>query len=414
VKIIQLHNYYQQAGGEDDAFAAEGRLLEAHGHEVVRHCVHNDAIDGMSRLRVAGATLWNRESYWRLRALFRAETPQVAHFHNTFPLISPAAYYAARAEGVPVVQTLHNFRLLCPNALLYRDGHVCRDCVGRAVPWPAVVHRCYRGSRSASAVTAGMLSLHRLLGTWQHAVSTYIVLTAFAREMVIAGGLPPDRIVVKPNALSEDPGRGEHAGDYALFVGRLSAEKGLDLLLQAWRQLRRPYKLVIAGSGPLDTLSQGAPPHITWLGHQPKARIFELMREAAFLVFPSSVYEGFPMTLVQALATGLPVIASGHGSMAEIIRDGVTGYHFTPGDASDLAARVEWAFANRDELRRLGGGGRDEFLSTYTAERNYATLAAAYQATRERSLPRARAGGPAGMTTRVSGAATAVSADHPR
>jgi glycosyltransferase involved in cell wall biosynthesis len=383
MKIVLLHNYYQQPGGEDDAFAMEARLLEANGHEVVRHCVHNDRIDGMSRLRAASATLWNRESHKQLRALFRTERPRIAHFHNTFPLISPAAYYAARAEGVPVVQTLHNFRLICSNALLYRSGQVCGDCVGRAVAWPAVRHRCYRGSVAATAVTAGMLGLHRLMGTWRDAVTTYVTLTQFARERLVEGGLPADRIVVKPNALSEDPGPGDHTGDFALFVGRLSSEKGLDLLLRAWRRLPA-HKLVIAGSGPLESLKEGAQSNVTWLGHQPKERVFALMREAACLVFPSSVYEGFPMTLVQAFATGLPVIATGHGSMAEIVRDGVTGCHVRPGDADHLAHRIAWAFANRRELAMMGRRCRETYLATYTPERNYATLAATYEATRER------------------------------
>jgi glycosyltransferase involved in cell wall biosynthesis len=383
MKIVLLHNYYQQPGGEDDAFATEARLLEAHGHEVVRHCVHNERIDSMSRLSAARATLWNRESYRQLRALFRSEAPRIAHFHNTFPLISPAAYYAARAENVPVVQTLHNFRLLCPNALLYRNGQVCSDCVGRTVALPAVRHRCYRGSVSATAVTAGMLTLHRLMGTWRDAVATYVTLTEFARERFVEGGLPADRIVVKPNALSEDPGPGDHTGDYALFVGRLSSEKGLDLLLRAWRRLPT-HKLVIAGSGPLETLKESAQSNVTWLGHQPKDRVFALMRDAACLVSPSSVYENFPMTFVQAFATGLPVIATGHGSMAEIVRDGVTGCHVRPGDADHLAERIAWAFANRKELATMGRRCRETYLASYTAERNYATLAATYQATRER------------------------------
>ncbi|MPZ19213.1 MAG: glycosyltransferase [Luteitalea sp.] len=386
MKIVLLHNHYQQAGGEDNVFSTEATLLEAHGHEVRRHSVHNDAIDDMRRLAVARATLWNRDSYARLRALFREESPEIAHFHNTFPLISPAAYYAARAEGVPVVQTLHNYRLMCPNALLYRDGHVCHDCVGRRVAWPAVVHACYRASRPATAVTTAMLALHRMLGTWREAVTTYIALTEFAKQQFVAGGLPTDRIVVKPNAVSEDPLPGDHAGEFALFIGRLSTEKGLDVLLSAWRQLRSSLKLVIVGSGPLDALAQGSPANVEWLGHVPRARVLELMRQATFLVFPSTVYEGFPMTLLEALATGLPVIVSGHGSLAEIVPDGVAGLHVRPGDAFGLAATIRWALAHRLELARMGSRGRALFLSKYTAEQNYAMLAATYQATRDRFI----------------------------
>ena len=252
MKILLLHNYYQRSGGEDEVFLTDASLLEKHGHEVRRYCVHNTSVDDLSYLRLAGQTLWNADSYRQLRTLFRTESPDIAHFHNTFPLISPSAYYAAAAAGVPVVQTLHNFRLLCPNALLYRDGHVCGDCIGRTVAWPAIVHKCYRESRPATAVTAGMLAAHRVMGTWSHMVATYITLTEFARQKFIEGGLPADRLLVKPNTLRDDPGQGDHRGGFGLFVGRLSNEKGLDVLLDAWRQLREPLKLLIVGSGPLE------------------------------------------------------------------------------------------------------------------------------------------------------------------
>ena len=165
-RVAVIHNRYQQPGGEDGVFAGETDLLERQGHEVVRYVLDNQAIDGMGRLALARATVWNGDAYAGLRRLFASYRPDVAHFHNTFPLVSPAGYYAARREGVAVVQTLHNFRLACPNALFFRDGHVCEDCSGKAVAWPGVLHACYRGSRAASGMTAAMLAVHRALGTW--------------------------------------------------------------------------------------------------------------------------------------------------------------------------------------------------------------------------------------------------------
>jgi glycosyltransferase involved in cell wall biosynthesis len=332
----------------------------------------------MSGLAVSKATIWNSASYRRLRALFRTESPDVAHFHNTFPLLSPAAYYAARAEGVAVVQTLHNFRLVCANAMLYRDGHHCHDCIDRALPFGAVVHACYRGSRAASAVAAGMLVTHRALGTWRRAVTKYVALTAFARDTFIAGGLPADRIAIKPNTLADDPGVGTHQGGYALYVGRLSVEKGVDQLLNAWRLLPTPFKLVVAGSGPLERSPWRDLPHVTWLGQQPQERVLELMRDASFLVFPSRLYEGCPVTLVQAFATGLPVVASRHGSIGEIVADGATGWHVQPGDLSSIVTAVERAIANQGERERRGAQARAEFVAKYTAEANYRTLMAIY------------------------------------
>src|SRR5262249_37589860 len=231
MKVLLCHNYYQQPGGEDQSFAAEADLLEAHGHDVVRFTVHNDAIDQMSRWEVARKTVWNRQTYTQLRELIRREKPSIMHCTNTFPLISPAAYYAARAEGVRVVQALRNYRLLCPNGLFLRNGRICEDCLGKAVPWPGVLHRCYRHNRSASSVVAGMLGVHRWLKTWTRTVSRYFTLTEFARRKFIAGGLPGDRITVKPNFVHPDPGMGTGRGGYVVFAGRLSPEKGVETLL---------------------------------------------------------------------------------------------------------------------------------------------------------------------------------------
>ena len=245
--VIVVHNHYQRPGGEDQVVGAEVALLQSFGHETQLFSLDNSAIAQMGSLRLTRATFWNNDVYDTLRALFRKHAPLVAHFHNTFPLVSPAAYYAARDEGVPVVQTLHNFRLICPNGLLFRDGHACEECVGRSVAWPGVVHGCYRGSRSTTAVTAAMIAWHRARGTWATAVDMYIALSQFSRGRFTEGGLPKDRIAVKPNFLARDPGVGDHAGGYGLFVGRLSPEKGLGVLLDAWSRLATPYPLKVVG-----------------------------------------------------------------------------------------------------------------------------------------------------------------------
>jgi glycosyltransferase involved in cell wall biosynthesis len=384
MKFLLCHNYYQQPGGEDQSFAAEARLLESRGHDVVRLTRHNDAIEQMSGLGVAARTLWNRQVYAEVRALIRRERPHLMHCTNTFPLISPAVYYAARAEGVPVVQSLRNYRLLCPNAQFLRDGRVCEDCLGRSVPWPGVLHGCYRGC-GASAVVAALNAGHRLLGTWTRAVDHYFTLTEFARRKFIEGGLSADRIAVKPNFIDPDPGLGRGQGGYAVFVGRLSTEKGVETLLAAWRQLRRPVPLKVIGDGPLAELVQAAAradQRIEWLGRRSPDDILQQVGEAACLVMPSIWYETFGRTIIEAYSRGTPVVASRLGALAELVEDGRTGLLFRPGDAADLAAAVERVLAEPAGMRQAA---RSEYEAKYTAAINYRQLMAIYVRAMERS-----------------------------
>lgn len=276
-----------------------------------------------------------------------------------------------------MVQTLHNFRLVCPSGILFRDGHLCEECLGKFFPWPGIVHACYRNSRAATAVTAGMLTLHKPLGTWARVVGRYIALSEFSRRKFIAGGLPSDKIVVKPNFLVTDPGVGGHAGKFGLFVGRLSPEKGLDVLLRAWGLLSRDFPLKVIG-GPLSK-EQAGPSSVEWLGRQPRERVCAEMKDASFLVFPSVWYECCPMTIIEALAVGLPVIVSDCGSAAEMVADYENGRHFRAGDPADLAATVEWALTHEDDMAAIGRAARREFETSYSAPGNYAQLMEIYR-----------------------------------
>ena len=382
MEILIVHNYYQQSGGEDQVFTDEANLLEAQGHQVLRYTVHNNAVANINPMTLAGVTVWNRTIYRELRQLLRQEKPQVVHFHNSFPLISPAAYYAARAEGVPVVQTLHNYRLLCPNAVFFRDGQVCEDCLGKFVPWPGVVHACYKGSRATTGMVAAMLTVHRVLQTWTETVDLYIALTQFARQKFIQGGFPAEKIVVKPNFVHPDPGPGEGCGGYALFVGRLSPEKGIGLLLTAWEKLRGKVALKIVGDGPLApqvVKEVGRLPGVEWLERRSSDEVYELMGKAKMLILPSEWYETFGRVAVEAFAKGTPVIAANIGAVAELVESGRTGLNFRPSDPEDLAAKVEWALTHPDVLARMRQEARAEFEAKYTAEQNYQMLMEIYE-----------------------------------
>jgi glycosyltransferase involved in cell wall biosynthesis len=404
--VLVVHNHYQHPGGEDHVFAAETALLENRGHRVIRYAVHNDDIREMSTPRLAKATLWNAAAYDAVRSVIRRERPDFAHFHNTFPLLSPAVYHAAKAEGVPVIQTLHNYRLLCSNAMLFRDGRPCNDCVQRKLAWPGVLHRCYRNSRAASLGVAAMLALHDAIHTWRDCVDLYLALTPFARDKFIEGGFPADRIFVKPNFVDPDPGAGTGQGDYALFVGRISEEKGIRTLLDAWALLGNAIPLRVIGDGPLAGWAEETSrrmSRVEVLGWKPLEDVLTAMKDARFLIFPSVWYETFGLVVVQAFAAGLPVIASGHGAMTSLIQDGLTGLHFRPGDPADLARQVRWALDHPSELSTMRRQARDEYEARYSADRNYTALMEAYALARVGLAPRRTAppgrpsGGPAAL-----------------
>jgi len=390
MKLLLAHNRYRQWGGEDEVFLRESELLRSGGHEVLEYTPHNSEIaeDGiLNKAKIAMRTLWARDSVARLRSLLRDERPDVAHFHNTFPLISPAAYYACQEEGIPVVQSLHNPRLVCPAATLHREGSVCEECVGRVVPWPGVVHACYHNSYLQTAVVAGMLAGHRLLGTWREQVDAYIVFTEFFRQKFVGAGLPREKIFVKPHFLSTDPGMKQKMGDYALFLGRLAPGKGLHTLLEAFAILQNAIPLHIVGDGPLRAELEGQKNRaclssVSFRGWLPREQTLETMSGARFLIFPSEGLETFGLTIIEAFGTGVPVIASRLGPMMEVLEEGKTGLHFAAGDPNDLASKALWAWTHVKQMEVMGRAARAEYQAKYTAERNYQLLMEIYSRAR--------------------------------
>ncbi|MGC1306806.1 MAG: glycosyltransferase family 4 protein [Phormidesmis sp.] len=389
MRILLVHNYYQQAGGEGQVFKAEANLLEAHGHQVLQYTLHNDQLAPVGPLTTAVKTIWNRQVYQTLHDLIQQENIQIVHFHNTFPLISPAAYYAAKAAGAAVVQTLHNYRLLCPNALFFRDEKPCEDCLGKSIPWPGIVHKCYRDSLVASGGVATLLSVHRLMKTWANAVDAYIALSPFAKEKLIEGGIPSDKIKIKPNFIDPDPGYQPQPGQYALFVGRLSPEKGIDTLLSAWAELGQSIPLKIVGDGPLaNKVAEAAADSsgIEWLGRCPMEEVYQHMKSALFLVFPSRWYEGLPRTIIESFAVGTPVLASDLGVMSSIVKSGYSGWHFQAGSAPHLIQVVERLLSDPQALKKIRKTTRQSFDDSYSAAKNYEQLIEIYQSVDKPSL----------------------------
>ena len=382
MKILYCHNIYQQAGGEDNCADDEIKLLREHGHEVVRFTKHNDSIQTMSKLAVAAKTIWSTQSSREVSDLLKKHQIDVLHAMNTFPLISPSVYYAARRQGVAVVQSLQNYRLLCPGAYLMRDGKLCTECVSKTIPWPAIKHKCYRGSRAGSAIVTSMLVTHRLLGTWKKLVNRYCACTEHGKQVFVSGGLPADRIAVKPNFIDPIPAIGTGQGGYALFAGRLSPEKGVAELLSAWQQMPNAPTLKIVGDGPLrpdaDSAAQNLG-NVESYGWKSPAEVAQLMGNAACLILPSLWYEGFPKTQVESLALGTPVLAANLGSMSESIHPWINGLHFEPGSADAIKNCVTEFFANPQRWPALRKSTRQDFLEKYTGQKNYETLIDIYQ-----------------------------------
>lgn len=377
--IVVAHNYYQWRGGEDQIFEDEAALLESKGHKVIRFTLHNDQVPEMNRLSLALGTVWSRSSARELRTLLRRSKADLVHFHNTFPLISPAAYYAAAAEGVPVFQTLQNYRLTCPAATLLRNGAICEKCVGTSVPWAAVRHRCYRGSVGASAATAAMLGVHRQFRTWKSKVHRYIAASHFVKDKLTEGGLPSSRVVVKPNfvAASRSASGGNAKRNGVVFVGRLSEEKGVHTLMSAL--VEQDTNLTVIGDGPLmQSLRRGCGKNVRLLGHRPRAEILSAVANAEFLVAASIWHEPFGLVVIEAFSQGTPVIASRAGAFPEIVEDGVTGLFFEPNDVQDLASKIRWAVGHPEEMKKMGENARKTYEQKYTPEENYAQLLSIY------------------------------------
>jgi glycosyltransferase involved in cell wall biosynthesis len=381
MQILSVHNKYQIRGGEDESRESEEKLLREMGHQVDVYEEDNQQASSLNPLNLALRTIWSQQAHNIIKQKLRGSSYNLVHIQNFFPLISPSVYYAAKEEGVPVVQTLRNYRLLCSNGLFFRDGQVCEDCMGKYIPYPGILHACYRENRVVTSVVVTMLSVHRAMNTWTKMVDIYIALTEFARQKMIEGGIPADKIFVKPNFVHPTPSIGEGRGGYALFVGRLSQEKGLDTLLAAWKHLKGRIPLKIVGDGLLADQVVAATKclsHVEWLGRRPMAEVYDLMGEAMMLIFPSKWYETFGRVAVEAFAKGTPVIAANIGAIAELVDSGRTGLHFRPGDPEDLAEQVEWVLANPAKLLQMRHEARAEFEAKYTAEKNYQKLMEIY------------------------------------
>jgi glycosyltransferase involved in cell wall biosynthesis len=384
MRVLQIHNYYQLWGGEDEAAQHDVRLLQQYGHEVKQYCRNNDEIKTygpLRKCRLFFETTWSMKSYKEIRGILKEFKPDIVHMHNFFPLVSPAAYYACASVGVPVIQTLHDFRLICPMSHLLREERICEECIHDSL-WRSIRYGCYRGSRLLTLPIALMVSAHRWLKTWEKRVDLYIAVSEFVRGKFIESGFRASKVVVRPNCFAEDPGPGEGRRKYALYVGSLTSGKGIMTLLEAWKNISLPLKIV--GDGPLypwaeTFIRKNNLRQVCLEGFLSQKEVFRSLKEALFLVMPPIWFETFGRTIVEAYATATPVLGSRLGAVAELVEEGKTGLLFCPGDPDDLAKKVNYAMENPQEREAWGKEARVVFEKKYRAQISYDRLMEIYQ-----------------------------------
>ena len=390
MRVLTVHNYYRQPGGEDTVFRAEAELLRAAGHDVKTYSVSNDTIPEGSGWHLAVNATWNRDAFATVRSLVQQHRCELVHFHNTFPLLSPAVFHAARRAGAAVVVSLHNPRLMCPSANFFRNGHSCMDCLGKPLAWPGILHGCYRQSRAQTAVNAGVSAVHRVIRTWSSAVDRFIVFTEYYRALFARAALPAAKLVVKPHYVNVSWEPGAHRADgYALYVGRLDPEKGVRTMLRAFELVtaRSPgaaLPLFVRGEGHLEPLVRRSIESGRVQGRiverLPVDELHALMGNARCLVWPSeSSYETFGLVAAEAMACGTPVLASDGGVAPYVVPAGAGGLHFRSGDADDLARRIlELSQMPAAAIHSMRVRARRVFEERYAPQANISMLEAIY------------------------------------
>ena len=378
MNILVVHNKYYYRGGEDTVVDAEASLLRRSGHKVLIYSRDNKEIDTISKLRLALDIFASTRTIDDIQRIHREFKPDIIHAHNIFPLISPSIYKISKKLHIPIVQTLHNFRLLCPQAMLFRDGKACESCIGK-IPWRASLYHCYRNSFAQSSFTAIAITTHKILDNWQQSLHQYIVLSQVARDKFIQGGIPITQLCIKPNFVESTRVPNWSQRDRGIFIGRLSVEKGLDVLVKAVALLDQ-IKIDVYGTGPLANLVSTAS-GLRSLGFHPQSALINRLHQVAYLVMPSTGIESFGLVAIEAFSCGTPVIASRHGSLAEIIKHGETGLLVKPGDHQELAHAIAWAESHPDEMKKMGQAAYDDYLEHYTPESNYKILMKIYDET---------------------------------
>jgi len=385
MNILSIHNKYLIRGGEDESRELEEKILRENGHFVYSYIESNQDIKKIGYFKTGLRTIWSHKSYREVKKILKNHRFDIVHVQNFFPLISPSVYYAAKDMDIPVVQTLRNYRLKCLNGLFYKNDSVCELCLRKKIPWNGLINKCYRNSYLWSSGIFSMLAIHNFLKTWQKKIDLFITPTNFAKNKFAQGGIPKQKIIVKPNFIYPDPGIGHGDGKFLIFVGRLEKEKGINTLIEAWKKVNvfnEDISLKIIGEGSLKGYIKNLAKTLKgleYLGLKSNEETCSLIGKAIFLLFPSEWYETFGRVLIESFAKGTPVIATDIGSASEIVVDGKTGFIFKPGDSDALSSRIKVILNNQDNKGIMRSIVRKEYEKKYTADANYNQLMQIYK-----------------------------------
>lgn len=388
MKILFIHTrYLHSAGGEDTTVEAESGLMRSKGHDVHVHIFDNAAMEHgfKGKIKAGFSGIYNTAAAKEVEKIVEEFEPDVVHVHNFFFAASPSVLIAIHKKKIPVVATIQNYRLICANALLLRNNKVCELCVSHDFPWYGVKYKCYHDSAVQSAAVGMIAAIHKWMGTWKRSVDTYITPSAFSRDKLLHSsfGVSPEKIEVKRNFIA-DPGVSDAANrkNYFLFVGRLAQEKGVQVLLEAWKGLAGE-ELIIAGDGPEKEIlvsKYGSLNNVRFVGYKHKNEVLELMKDCKALIFPSIWYEGLPLTIVEAFATGTPVIGSAIGAVGEMVNDKYNGLLFETGNAVSLQQSIR--LFNKlvaEKSLTLYENARESYIQNYHPEKCYSAIMRIYQ-----------------------------------
>ncbi|SHK18341.1 glycosyltransferase family 4 protein [Tepidibacter formicigenes] len=377
--VLMAHNYYQVPGGEDTVFHNEVEMLKKNGHKVIKYTRHNDKIKEsgiFGKLKLATETVFSFKTYKEVRSLIDKNDIHVVHVHNTLPLISPSIYYAAISKKVPVVQTIHNFRLLCPGATFTKNGHICEDCLSKGLR-QSLKNKCYRNSLLQTYIMYFMLKFHKIIGTYNKI--NYITLTEFNKNKILNLVKDDKKVFIKPNFISKKEKTQRNLEDYFIYIGRLDEIKGINFLVNSWKDIDKNIKLYIIGDGPEKEniekyIKESKINNIKLLGFMDRLSAFEIIEKSRAIIVPSKWYEGFPMTIAESFSLGVPVIGSNIGNIGCIVNDENNGLLFEKDNKQSLKEVVERVFYNKQFNIQLGNNAYNTFLDYYTDEENYNIL----------------------------------------